>query len=79
MSKYVYVYDDFRNPDNSVGVTSITQINKIVRISERVLARKLKECNTYADPSGRFKIMRIPFERDDRRKNGSRDRLLRNN
>ena len=75
MNKTVYVYDDFRDPGNSMATTSITQISEIVKIKERVLARRLNGCNVYADPGGRFKVMRVPYIADGRKNNGDENRF----
>jgi hypothetical protein len=73
MRQYIYVYDDLSNPANSSSGTAIRQLEKKTGMDERTIGRKFKKNNVYCDPDGKFKIMRLPLDRDNRRKNGNSD------
>ncbi len=71
MSKFVYVYDDLRNPENNYSSGAAWQLVKDTGINERRIGRLLSASGVYMEPTGKFKLMRLIFKPDKRSKNGN--------
>lgn len=73
MSKYIYIYDDLREPSHNYSVGAAWQVVKDSGMDERKIGRVLKDSGVYIEPRGRFKLMKLIFKPDKRSKNGNKD------
>lgn len=74
--KFIYIYDNLKNPGEGIAFTSLRQLAVKIGKTEKQVRRYLSG-GLYCDPLGGFRLMKVYLERDGRRKNGDSGRLIR--
>jgi hypothetical protein len=68
MPKEVFIYEKLSGANPLVAVKSVVQLSELTGIPYRTMQRKMRG-DTYYDPGGKFKVMRLTVISDGRKNN----------